>query len=246
MNKLVLICLLLLSNVALNTVRASVTVIVGKEQYTFSHEPRLVEVLTPIANRQNWYWPSAVLYRADDSQLEKTRQLLLSKLSHLSKRYQSEGPNLAVSFEQLKATISRWHLARRLPVKIDYDLARIAEAANPQLPHGKYILELTERKNTVSLFGAIDKTRILAHIAHADVSKYIADQIRTDLANKDFIVLIQADGREIKASVAYWNESHQEVMPGSQIFIPFKQPLFQPEFANINKEIVALALNRLQ
>ena len=241
-----LICLLLLSYLALNTVIASVTVAVGKEQYIFTHSPRLIEILAPLANQKNWYWPGAVLFEVDVSQLEKTRQLLLNNLSILSKRYQSENPKLALSIEQLKMTITNWSLARRLPITIDYDLARIVAAANPQLPHGQFILELTERKNTLPVFGAVNKTIKVTQLAHSDVGMYITDQIRSDLANRDYLMLIQADGRTIKAPIAYWNKTHQEAMPGSQLFIPFSESLLQPEFAIINQQIMALALNRLQ
>jgi hypothetical protein len=136
-------------------------------------------------------------------------------------------------------------LARRLPVKIDYDLARTVAKNNLLLTHGKYILDLSTRINTVQLFGAINATNNVDHRGHTDVSEYINDQTLTDLANKDIVILIQADGRKITAPVAYWNKTHQEVMPGGQLFVPFKQSLFQPEFASINKNIVILALNRV-
>jgi hypothetical protein len=228
------------------TSMAAVTVTVDQEQYEFTNEPRLVEVLAPFANKQSWYWPSATLFQVDNNELEKTRQLLISNLSAVIKRYQAENPNLVPALKQLKKTITDWRLARRLPIKIDYELARISAAANPLLPQGKYFLELTERNNTVQLFGAINKTSLTPHLGHTDVSHYITDQIRTDLANQDYAILIQADGRKMEATVAYWNKTHQEVMPGSQLFVPFKQSLFQPEFTTINQQIITLALNRLQ
>ncbi|MFT7008465.1 MAG: asparagine N-glycosylation enzyme membrane subunit Stt3 [Colwellia sp.] len=242
----VLMCLLLTSNLVFNTVIASVTVVVNKEQYEFTHEPRLVEVLAPIANQGKWYWPGSALYRADDIQLEKKRESLLENILTLSKRYVTVQPITALSLEQLRATISSWSLARRLPVKVDYDLARIVASANPQLPHGKYILKLTPRMNTVQLFGAVNKTSNVPHLAHADASEYITRQTLTNLANKDIVMVIQADGREITIPVAYWNKNHQEVMPGSQIFVPFKESLFHPEFALINQQIMTLALNRVR
>lgn len=239
-------CLLLLSNFTLATAMAAVTVIVNQNNYEFDNEPRLVEVLAPFANEQNWYWPSAVLFQADNIDLEKTRQMLLNNLSVVSQHYRSENPNLVQSLEQLRASISNWRLARRLPVKIDYDLARIAASANPQLSHGKYVLALSERKNTVQLFGAINKSSQITHLGHSDVSHYISDQDRTNLANEDYAILIQADGRKIEVPVAYWNKTHQEVMPGSQIFVPFNESLFRPEFKLINQQIATLAQNRLQ
>jgi hypothetical protein len=246
MNRSILMGLLLLVDFAFNNSIADVTVTVKQYQHEFTHEPRLVEVLASIVNSKTWYWPAAALYQADDIQLDKTRQLLLSQISSMAKRFKTKKPELARSLEQLQTTINGWHLARRLHVKIDYDLPRIVAEKNPLLTHGKYILDLSRRQNTVQLFGAINGTTNVNHRGHADVSEYIDDQTLTDLADKDIVILIQADGRKIKAPVAYWNKTHQEVMPGSQLFIPFKPSLFHPEFASINKRIVTLALNRVQ
>jgi len=246
MNKTVLMCLLLLDGLVINAVMASVTVVVKQQQYVFTHEPRLIEVLAPIADQKNWYWPSATLYLAEDIKLEETRQSLLNNLTTLLADYQKEEPEIALSLEQLQTTIASWHLARRLPIRIDYDLARISVAANPQLPNGKYILDIALRMNTVQLFGAVNITTNIPHLPHADVSEYITGQSLTDLANKDYVMLIQADRRKITAPIAYWNKNHQEVMPGSQLFVPFKLSLFHPEFALINKQIMTLAQNRVQ
>jgi hypothetical protein len=245
MIKSILISLLLIGSLTLSIVTASVTVTVKQQNYVFAHEPRLVEVLAPIANQKNGYWPATTLYQADDIQLEKTRQLVINSLTTLTKRYQAEDPEIVQSLEQLQTTITNWRLARRLPIIIDYDLARIMTAANPQLPEGNYILNFFPRKNTVQLFGAVNRTSHIPHQAHADVSQYITSQSLTYLADKDYATLIQADGREITVPIAYWNKKHQEVMPGSQLFVPFKQSLFHPEFASINRQIITLALNRV-
>jgi hypothetical protein len=238
-------CFLILGSLTINTVMASVTVTVKQEQYIFAHQPQLVEVLAPIANKQNWYWPRAALYQANDIQLEETRQLLLNSLANLIKRYQTKQPETAESLKQLQATIISWRLARRFSIKIDYDLARIDASANPRLPTGKYILDLSTRMDTVQLYGAVNRTNNVPHRPHSDVSEYLTNQTLTDLANQDIVMLIQADGREITTPVSYWNKVHQEVMPGSQLFVPFKQSLFYPEFALINQQVMTLALNRV-
>ena len=246
MNKSILMCLSLLVSFAFNTAVAEVTVTVNKQQYVFAHEPRLVEILAPIANQKNWYWPGAALYQDNDIKLEKMRFSVLDQLSTLAKLYRTEEPGMTQSLEQLQVTIKGWRLARRLPIKIDYDLARIVEAANPRLPKGKYVLDLAPRMNTVQLFGAVNKTGEIPHLAHADISEYITADNRADLADKDYVMLIQADGRKITAPVAYWNKAHQEVMPGSQLFVPFKASLFHPEHTSINLQITTLATNRVR
>ena len=245
MNKLFWTSLLLIASLTPNTVTASVTVEVNQQQYVFTHAPRLIEVLAPFSNQKSWYWPAAALYQADDIQLEKKRQLLLTNLSLLAKRYKNEAPKIAQSLKHMQLVISNWHIARRLPIKLDYDLARVEAEANPQLPPGKYILSVKPRMNTVQIIGAIDMIDDVAHQRHADASEYITGQLLTDLADKDIVILIQADGRKIEVPVAYWNKAHQEVMPGSQLFVPFKPSIFKPELAIINQQIMTLAHNRV-
>ena len=230
----------------MSTALAEVTVIFEQKPYTFQQEPRLVEVLSAVSNKHNWYWEGAALFESENSDLEATRQTLLNNLHTLIYKYNTDNPKLAHSLIQLENTITNWRLAKRLPVKVDFDLARIVAASNPQLPQGKYDLELSQRKNTVQLFGAVHATKLLIHLNHADASDYINDQLRTSLADTDIVFLIQPDGRIIKTPIAYWNKKHQEVMPGGQIFVPFKESILHPEFTLINQQIVALALNRLQ
>jgi hypothetical protein len=246
MIKNLLMCLLVLSNFILATAWSEVTVTVEEQSYAFEQQPRLVEVLSAVGNTHGRYWTSAALFESENSNLEATRQMLLNNLHTLIYNYITDDPKLAESLIQLESTIMSWRLAKRLPVEVDYDLARIDAASNPQLPHGDYVLELSQRKNTVLLFGAVRETILLPHQNHADTSQYINGQLRTNLADKDYVIVIQADGRIIKTPVAYWNKKHQEVMPGSQIFVPFQESLMQPEWTLINQQIVTLALNRLQ
>jgi hypothetical protein len=246
MNISTLMRLSILLSFAFNTAIASVTVTVNQKQYVFDHEPRLIEILAPIASQANWYWPSATLYQASDVMLEKKRKQLINTLSGLVQRYQIDEPKIAKSLTQLQASITSWHLAQRLPIKIDYDLARMVAAANPQLPEGEYILSLTPRVNTVQMFGAVDNTSEIPHLPYTDTSEYITSRKLSSLANKDVVVVIQADGRLIESPVAYLNKTHQEVMPGSQLFIPFEESLFKPEFAAINQQIMILALGRVR
>ena len=245
MKKSILMCLLLIGSLALNTVIAAVTVTVKQQQYVFAHEPSLVEVLAPIANHKNWYWPAVALYQADDTKLENIRISLLNNLSTLANRYKTDEPEIAKSLEQLQTAIASWRLARRLSIPIDYDLARIVAAVNPRISKGQYILNLTPRMDTVQLFGAVNNSGDMTHLGHADISEYITSHTRGDLANKDYVMLIQADGREVKAPVAYWNKAHQGVMPGSQIFVPFKESFFYPEWSTVNQQIMTLAPNRV-
>ncbi|MGJ8682808.1 capsule biosynthesis GfcC family protein, partial [Paraglaciecola sp.] len=185
------------------------------------------------------------LYKSENIQLNKTKSQLINKLSALIKHYKKDKPDVASSLRELKKSIQNWQLARKLTTKIDYDLARIVKSANSRIPAGKYILTITPRQKTVKIFGAIHKEINVAHLPHADASEYIQSHVRSELADKDYVIIIQADGRIIKSPVAYWNKTHQEVMPGSQIFIPFKPALFNSDFDLINQKLLLLASNRV-
>ncbi|MFQ3235851.1 MAG: hypothetical protein ACI9C4_001414 [Paraglaciecola sp.] len=245
MKTLPLIGLLAMGCLAFNSATAEVTVKVNQQQYVYEHEPRLVEVLTPLAVQQNWYWPAATVYQTDNSNLEDTRQAVLNQLSILAKAQLSKNAQNKLALEQLATDITRWTLARRLPIAIDYDLARIKAAANPQFTHGNYILRLTTRSKVVHILGALNYSQQVAHLPNGDVGDYTTKKSMTNLADKDYMVVIQADGTVIKAPVAYWNKTHQEVMPGSQLFIPFKESLFSPELSKVNQQIIELAVNRV-
>jgi hypothetical protein len=237
-------CLLAISCLAFNNATAEVTVKIDQQQYVFANEPRLLEVLAPIVH-QNWYWPAAALYEIDNGELEQTRQGLLKQLSALAKEKLQKDPQLTFSLEQLAVDIANWNLARRLPVAIDYDLARIKADANPQFTPGQYILRLGLRSQIVRIFGAVNYSQQVVHLPHADVSQYNTRQSLTDLADKDYVIIIQADGRVVKVPAAYWNKNHREVMPGSQLFVPFKEHFLSPQLSKINQQIVDLAINRV-
>lgn len=245
MKNLPLIALLVMGCLAFNSVQAEVTVQVNQQHFVFANEPRLVEVLNPVATQQNWYWPAATLYEIDNNELEQTRQDVLNQLAILAKAQLPKNVQLKLALEQLAADITTWTLARRLPIAIDYDLARIKAAANPQFTPGNYILRLALRSNIVHILGAVNYSQQVAHLPNADVSNYAAKLSRTDLADKDFVFIMQANGTVVKAPVAYWNKKHQEMMPGSQLFVPFKESLFAPELSKLNQQIINLATNRV-
>jgi hypothetical protein len=243
MKKFTLISLLLIGCLALNSANATVTVIVEQQQFVFENEPSLADVLGPLAGQQNWYWPAAALYKTGDNSLERKRRGVLRQLLTLARNQTHKDSRLPI--EHLAADINRWRLGRRLPVTIDYDLARNRTEANPQFTEGKYILRLAPRSHVVNVLGAVNDSQQIAHQPHGDVSEYVSPQSLSNLADKDILILIQADGREITVPAAYWNGVHQEAMPGSQIFVPFKENLFSPEISELNQQIINLAVNRV-
>ncbi|WP_339898310.1 capsule biosynthesis GfcC family protein [Paraglaciecola polaris] len=224
--------------------RAEVTLTWGDESYTYPSSVRLSDALAPLADQNNIYWPAAALYQSN-SEIEKTRQALLDNLNIIKKRFSADDTSLLSATDQLMQVVSSWQVAKRSPIAIDIDLARIQPAKNPLLIDGRYILGAGPRSKTVFIFGAVEQTLVVAHQPHTDVSEYVASSARISAANQDYVYIIQTDGRVILAPSAYWNKHHQEAMPGSMLFVPFNESLFHPEFERINTLLVSLATNRV-
>ncbi len=224
---------------------ANVTVKWNEVDYTFDSKVRLTDVLSKLELGTNIYWPSAALFIPNDVTLERARQSSLSNLHLLTINLPSDTHEQKRVFTNLTNELQQWHLAKRVSVQIDYDLARISKAHNPQFDDGYYVLSLHERKESLEITGAVNNTVKAKHLPHTDVSEYLNSANISSLANKDIVIIIQADGRIIEAPTAYWNRQHQEVMPGSIIYVPFKESLFTPQYEELNQQIVALAKNRL-
>ncbi|ABG41709.1 protein of unknown function DUF1017 [Paraglaciecola sp. T6c] len=224
---------------------ANVTIKWNEVDYTFDSTVRLTDVLSKLDLNTNIYWPSAALFIPNDVTLERARRSSLSNLNILASHLPSDTHEQKSVFTNLINELEHWHLANRLSVKIDYDLARISEAHNPQFDNGYYVVSLHERQESVEIIGAVTNTVETKHLPHTDVSEYLNSANIASFANRDTVIIIQADGRIIEAPTAYWNRQHQEVMPGSIIYVPFKESLFTPQYKELNQLIVTLAKNRL-
>ncbi|QHJ13444.1 hypothetical protein FX988_03705 [Paraglaciecola mesophila] len=264
MNKLIKITLLNLCMFT-SALHAQVTLTWQNHTQAYPQALRLTEALAPLMRSvkdssshtvsgfsnddiSRIYWPAAALYETQESKiapLKAQRRRLLEKLTRLHQRFANDDRALLSAIDQLTQVVNSWQLGKRSPIKIDLDLARIQPPNNPLLTEGDYTLSAKPRSTQVFITGAVNQTRVVAHQAYQDVSQYVPANIRIDKANQDYVYVIQADGRVIFAPTAYWNKQHQEVMPGSLLFVPFNTSLFHPELAEVNDLVVSLANNRL-
>ncbi|WP_158970377.1 capsule biosynthesis GfcC family protein [Paraglaciecola sp. L3A3] len=221
---------------------ANTEILLNQQYLKFDKAPLLAEVLANIENKQNIYWPAATFYSISDKNIEITRNIILKRLSAITKNKQTDE-----IINSLKRTLLNWHIAERLPIKINYDLARTVNAHNPVITAGQYILSAYSRSSRVIIFGALkDKTElIIPHKNHTLAADYITDDMLSSLADTEQMVLIQADGRIIEVDTLDWNKTPIEAMPGSQIYIPFKVSFGDNKMKLLNQQIITLAVNRV-
>lgn len=220
---------------------ATVTVKINQKSYSFTERPRLDEVLAPQALSQQWYWPASKLFLLNN-QPALQRQQILQQLKTLTGQADD---NLLPALAALQNELSGWQLGQRIPIRIDYDLARANIALNPRFEAGEYLLLLTERPAEVHFFGALRQSVTMEHRGATAVRDYLNDLALLPDADKAQVTIIQPDGVVLKAGVQSWNKQHIELMPGAMVYVPFAQGWFSADFSKLNQQIPALAVHRM-
>ena len=226
------------------SVYGATKITINGNAFSFETKPRMVDVLAPLALQEDWYWSASSLYRIGDNDLNAKRNEVINKLEKLLKN-DSLGIKQQNAIAILINQILQWKLAERIPIVIDYDFARTNTSRNPLFDEGEYQLNLLKRPGKVYVFGALLDRNTLNHKNAADVSEYITTLPLTSHNDKDYVYIIQADGRTQRVPYAYWNRGHQEIMPGSQLYVPFRPQFFSSGNEELNEQIVFLAANRI-
>ncbi|WP_133468998.1 capsule biosynthesis GfcC family protein [Paraglaciecola marina] len=219
---------------------ASVKITINDTVFDYEGNPKLSEVLEPIALERSWYWQSSALFRVGDSTIDKERSFIIEELLALT----SSLDDVKV-IRQLVASLESWNLARRLAIPIDFDLARVQPKFNPKFEDGEYLLLLKERVETVSIIGLVNESTVIEYKGNVAAMEYLSDIKATDLSDKSLIYIVQGNGEVKKSGVAYWNNSYDHVMAGSQIYIPFTESQFSKKMDILNMKIAKLATNRI-
>ncbi|MEP0357607.1 MAG: capsule biosynthesis GfcC family protein [Paraglaciecola sp.] len=219
---------------------ATVKIKINDTVFHYDGNPRLSEVLEPIALERSWYWQSSALFRMGDSTIDNERSLIIEELVALAA---STDDGKVIS--RLAGNLERWNLGKRIVIPIDYDLARVQPKFNPRFENGEYLLLLKERVETVSIIGLVDEPTVIKYKGSVAVVEYLSNIKVTDLADSSFVYIVQGNGAVKKSGVAYWNNSYDHVMAGGQIFIPFYQSQFSKKMDILNMKIAKLATNRI-
>ena len=221
---------------------AEVVVITEQGARSFSEHVSLSHVLSQSNKLDKVYWPSAGLYQAS-SELDNLRAELIYTIASL--RQDTNNVHLATALPHLKKEVMSWQLAQRAPILVDYDFSRLYPKFNPNLPSGKYLLSLPMRGTQVKIFGAVTKPALLMHQPQVGVSSYLADVILEGYAELDWVYVNNYSSELIKAPIAYWNRKHVEVMPGGELYVPFRQSVFESRYQKINELVSQLSVNKV-
>lgn len=245
------LCILTLAIFAVNNVQAASPVVLvehqGKYQGYFER-PRLGLVVSQFNSASSLYWPAAKLFKVDVDtklQLEQQRTALLKRLAALKQQFQQDSESgLVASVEKLEKDISTWELAGHMVLLLDPDRVRVKKSLNPLLSEGQYKLILSERPKKILLEGLVEQqsTPLLNDVS---VDSYLESISILDGGSSSFLYVVPALGDFYIAQTGLWNKTHQEILPGAVLFIPFEQRHLPDAFGDINKQIVELLLHKV-
>jgi hypothetical protein len=211
---------------------------------TFSYEApqRLSTLLAPVAHSDNWYWQSSSLFEPNNTDILSKKRDVLAQLKLLQEK--TDDNDLASDLAYVYEQISQWQVARRIHLDIDYDAARLNIQKNPEFACGQYSLYLQSRPAKVHFIGLAERTSLPTK-PMSIAKDYIFESRVKSSADPDFVYVISPTGELEKRGVAYWNTDHHQIIPGSQIYVPFFENRFIDTMKELNLAIVELAVNRV-
>lgn len=222
-------------------VPANVHVLIDGKRYAYPANPRLADVLAPVALEGDWYWAGAGLYKLGDEYHSKDRKVIIKKLNELKVRNAERHSEYQSFIQQIES----WQLVHRVDIDIDYELARIKISHNPRFENGDYLLNLSPRPDQIQVFGAIEESVELTYSNNTCIENYLKQLSKSNIASVDKVYVIQPNGKVFAVGAAYWNRECLLIMPGSQIYVPIAEHFYFNHIEELNWSIAKLSSNRI-
>lgn len=201
--------------------------------------------LNPKLAGQTW-WPGTVIAEkmATVAQLEQQKQLL-ARLGALSADLRQDNDvELANSVDEVRRQIAALRVTGRQFVSLDADVIRVQTGANRTL-QGEYSLYTLGKPTSVWIYGAVRPAGPQPFQVSRDVQDYLQTHQRLSGADKSFASVILPGGQAKTVPVAYWNQRHNEVAPGSIIYVGFSSWALPRAYRDVNDKIISLLTHRI-
>lgn len=226
------LCLAALQLSAYSYAAGNVTIYPGNQQLT--NVERLGDLVSQPSLARAW-WPGAVISeRQATAVAEQEHQKLLAALSGFAAE---EDGDDAAAINGVRQQMQAIHVTGRQLVDLDPDWVRVHPRANVPL-QGDYSLWAGPQPSTITLIGLVSSPGVKPFVAGRSADEYLDGIDKLSGADRSFAWVIYPDGKTQKAPVAYWNNRHVELTPGSILFVGFKERLFNSDFNDLNQQIL--------
>lgn len=192
-----------------------------------------------------WYQGAALLRRSAMRDQRKLKRGILFDL-------QSAIVNArAVASPETMALLANWHQrVQDMPVtgRVSAELNPLKQYLtefNPLLEPGDQII-YPRRPSQVRVMGAVQQDCVLDFVPARDPADYVAECALHDAANREYLYLVQPDGKVQSIGIAYWNAEDAWIAVGAVLYVPFEPAFFGPSSGEFNKEMATWLATQYQ
>ncbi|NAW88866.1 capsule biosynthesis GfcC family protein [Photobacterium halotolerans] len=199
---------------------------------------------------QALYWSGSFLWKADHrakQTIALQQQSVDKQIRALADHWRYRRPAASETLIQLAQSLASPLPGERIFLPLDRDRVRIVPDNNPAL-NGPFVLRFATRPNTVKVTGAVKLPAgntadiSLPWQERQDAAGYLKQVQALSVANRDYVWVIQPDGKAEQHNIAYWNRQHQDIAPGAILYLAFTD---LPESAkSLNAQIIHLLSQR--
>lgn len=240
-NKRLMICVL--SALSLKAWSSGLVTVIGHgQQHNIVVASTLAQLVTAPSLMNNTWWPGAII--ATPAATVRAQQEQKQVLEQLTRWEQMADASQRSTLRAVREQLQNMQVTGRQFISLDPDVVRTAVGANPRL-EGVYTLYTFPRLQTVTVLGAISNSGEQRWRPGTSVSHYLKDCARLPGADKNSVLIIHPDGSAESAPVAYWNNRHREVEPGSVLWVGFSPAMLSGAFSQLNQQIQSLLTKRV-
>lgn len=211
----------------------------------FEGPTRLQQALSAMEKQgllKDVYWPTARLIKTDEqAKVNQQKRAVLAQLAELENYWRSrKETNKADAAAIVAEQVRGWQLGQQLWGALSIEQARQRLADNPLLPEGNYELVVSDRPDSVSLYGLVAEPGSYQFYPGKTVTNWLnsveEQSSLLDAHNKVHAVKVSVTG-EVESNWSYFQQDDTELLPGDILWLGFENNQLPPQFKSVNENI---------
>lgn len=223
-----------------NTLADSQVTVHGLNGLQIDHAQNLAQLVTHPA--LHTWWPGTVIAeRGATAVVQQQQKQLLEEM----RIWQADsGESLAATIGAVIHQLSAVQVTGRQFTPLDPDWVRLRPEANRTL-QGSYDLYTLSQPTQVLVLGALEHPGKESWQPGRTVRDYLATHDHLSGAERSFATVIAPSGQTQQVPIAYWNQRHVEVQPGSIIWLGFTSWSLPWGKADLNTRMLSVLTHRI-
>ncbi|MGK3116655.1 capsule biosynthesis GfcC family protein [Candidatus Pantoea formicae] len=212
----------------------------GLNGLQIDHAQNLAQLVTHPA--LHTWWPGTVIAeRGATAVVQQQQKQLLEEM----RIWQADsGESLAATIGAVIHQLSAVQVTGRQFTPLDPDWVRLRPEANRTL-QGNYDLFTLPQPTQVLVLGALEHPGKESWQPGRTVRDYLATHDHLSGAERSFATVIAPSGQTQQVPIAYWNQRHVEVQPGSIIWLGFTSWSLPWGKADLNTRMLSVLTHRI-